>query len=794
VGVVVFFVWLLAAAIYASAASDEAFVEEVAITSGFSGVADDYLRVNAKLGGSFYMAASIYYAMLPNYGFAGFVLGFEVTVEEETSGGWLGPSYKTLKTVTFEHEYDDSRHCVYIDEECGYGPFWSEGVDEEGSCEYCGEESLPSNWPRMFELRNVRVLKVTQDYQGKRLRVSVRARVAPISDLGGLPPGIGFAGFGWLFTKEWTDARTSDWVTITLEPAPRPEATAFSAAPAVTGQLSLRKGDSLDVFASISNLGGYSWKTWLAISLSPGLEYVSDSFYAGGWAAPSTDTKLMQYPVGSTIQDRRGQQILAQYDLLDIEMLDFPAQRERSVHLTLRATEAGSQWIKYRLTSRAGLPDERLWSFEDERINDVDQQGWPAVKVEINVAGETESGGERAQPPIGTSVDGAVLTLAPIVSWDKLVGADVGDFDTVTMIAAADGGYILVGQCDRSRSEGGMDVCLIKVDGNGDTVWKTVLGESEHEYNYVHSAAATADGGCVIVGQTGCDAWLVKVDARGAQEWAQTFGEDQMDIETCVEADSISVIPDGGYVLLGRSVPNTRGNYEDRLASANRWLLRTDARGNLNWRVSLDVCCPLLHSVVRSADGGMAIIGTASWSVGEAYLVKTSPDGRVRWSRLYEEEAPCGTASSLLQSADGGYVFVQTRDSNSEAEADSDIWLVKTSSEGNKEWEQSYTSSKYDEVAQVVLTVDGGYILVGATTLPGEGSLGIWVIKTDVNGEKEWETTLGDVGTGEGVAIAPTPDGGYLVLGRTYVNHRAYASLVKLVPPIQLQRPRMGGA
>ena len=285
-------------------------------------------------------------------------------------------------------------------------------------------------------------------------------------------------------------------------------------------------------------------------------------------------------------------------------------------------------------------------------------------------------------------------------------------------------------------------------------VFSVTFGGSDDEYG--KSIHNTTDGGYIIAGSTksfgngGADFWLLKIDSEGNEQWNQSLGGSNDEY-----GNSVQQTTDGGYIVLGRAVHPTHWN--------NVWLVKTDSAGSEEWNeMWLNSDTQIGYSVQQTTDGGYILAGNI---VGDGWLIKTDSGGNEEWNSSWGGSYG-EIFYSVRQTLDGGYIA--TGSTGSHGNGGSDVWLVKSDSEGNPPiWHRTFGGSLFERGKSVQQTLDGGFVIVGYTESLGNGGYDVWLIKTDSSGIEEWSLTIGGVDDDIGESVQQTSDGGYIITGYT---------------------------
>jgi len=175
-------------------------------------------------------------------------------------------------------------------------------------------------------------------------------------------------------------------------------------------------------------------------------------------------------------------------------------------------------------------------------------------------------------------------------------------------------------------------------------------------------------------------------------------------------------------------------------------------------------------AVKQTTDGGYIIAGyTNSFSkVYCAYLIKTDEYGDTTWTKRF-----CGTAdqtiNSVVQTKDGGYVLCGVR-IGSVGWGTNGVYVLKTDANGDSLWAKNLnvTPALLAVGYSIQQTVDEGFIITGwIDSINTPAYSDILLIKLDRNGNVDWEQSYGSWLGDYGFDVKQTFDRGFIVTGYT---------------------------
>lgn len=339
----------------------------------------------------------------------------------------------------------------------------------------------------------------------------------------------------------------------------------------------------------------------------------------------------------------------------------------------------------------------------------------------------------------------------PAILWEKTYGA-INTERLFDAIPTADGGFLLVGTSNSpihmdktAQSNGKVDAWIVKLNASGEKLWDKSIGGADDDY--IVDVKATPDGGFVFAGWSSSpisgnknsikmgleDAWAFKLDANGNLIWDKTFNGGGPDIsQTQTRFNSVAITNDGQLIFAASSSAGIGNQKTEPARGADDiWLVRTDADGNVIWDKTFgSTNVEEMPVVISTADGG--------------FLVGCTSQGNLGGDRT---EASRGAA---------------------------DYWMVKTDSQGNKQWDKRFGGTGFDAFSDLLQAPDGGYVLAGYSSSGVSGdrtalkknNFDYWIVKIAADGSQQWDKSYGPfTNTLSQLMKISAANGGFLLAG-----------------------------
>ncbi len=308
------------------------------------------------------------------------------------------------------------------------------------------------------------------------------------------------------------------------------------------------------------------------------------------------------------------------------------------------------------------------------------------------------------------------LNAAKKIEWQKTYGG-IGTEKIVKVLALKRGGYAVLADSNSIVSAdktqpyyGGVDLWLLRLNGQGDLVWQKSLG-GEYQDQGV-DVLETKDGGLLIGAKSnspvsgsktaesygGLDYWLIKLDTSGKEQWQRSYGGEQED-----ELKEIQALTDGTYMLFGTSNSDLTGNKTSKKESLlDYWLVQVDEKGYVREEFTYSHGDYNVLSNGFIDDKGKFFFGGSSAEDKETGVdfeyvgIQLESDRTAVWEKSISSKGN-DVLTKVVQTRDGGYVFAGTSNgSKSKIKASQkgghDFWIVKVEKEKKEKEEPTRIS------------------------------------------------------------------------------------------------------
>jgi hypothetical protein len=174
------------------------------------------------------------------------------------------------------------------------------------------------------------------------------------------------------------------------------------------------------------------------------------------------------------------------------------------------------------------------------------------------------------------------------------------------------------------------------------------------------------------------------------------------------------------------------------------------------------------QSAIQTFDKQFVSVGsTSSYGAGSSdiWLVKSWSNGFPRWNHCIGGAGVDLGYCVKETPADSGLVIAGYTDSF--GAGGYDCYLIKTDSLGTVLWSKTYGGPNWDFAYSLAVTSDGGFILAGGTYSYGAGDEDVYVVRTNASGDTLWTRCFGGKKQDEARSVKQTLDGGFIIAGMT---------------------------
>ncbi|OFX46848.1 MAG: hypothetical protein A2046_17205 [Bacteroidetes bacterium GWA2_30_7] len=232
---------------------------------------------------------------------------------------------------------------------------------------------------------------------------------------------------------------------------------------------------------------------------------------------------------------------------------------------------------------------------------------------------------------------------------------------------------------------------------------------------------------------------LININDIGDTILSKIYYTDSLDVFYAGISGAIIKTVDTCYMLAGSFEidSSTTTQYGDGI------LLKIDQDGDTLWsRKYGGVYFDAFRMCRQTNDGGFIAVGEKDkynngWS--DMWLVKTDSLGNMEWEKTYGEVSKFESALAVEQTHDEGYIISGTK-----GYLNYNHYIIKTDSLGNQQWFKYFNTGNDDGSCYIVQSLDSGFIITGGIVITGMSKQGC-IRKLDKNGNQVWLKNYGDI-------------------------------------------------
>jgi len=343
------------------------------------------------------------------------------------------------------------------------------------------------------------------------------------------------------------------------------------------------------------------------------------------------------------------------------------------------------------------------------------------------------------------------------VTFEKTYGGR--DDDLAKAVIETGDGYLIAGKSKSFTKHRDFDAYLIKIDKRGRKLWSRIYGSvRDEDANDIvrFGSGAVFVGSTKTLGNEEKSFYINRINKTGAVIWRKAYFKDGDD-----EYTGSSITTDGKSLVIA----GTELHLGFTNSKLSPFVFQLDSRGRLVWEHYLGgVKKDFANKIITTGDGYLVVGKTESYGHGDydMYAIKLNKEGKWQWYNAFGG-GDDDTANDVIQTKDGGYLLVGA--TNSFGLTRDDVFIVKIDKTGKRLWQRNYGGDYADEAYAITRSPDGGYVVVGRTeSFNRRNGFDLYLFKIDAGGRLLWQRTQGGGSDDVGYDIITTKDG-YLIVG-----------------------------
>lgn len=240
------------------------------------------------------------------------------------------------------------------------------------------------------------------------------------------------------------------------------------------------------------------------------------------------------------------------------------------------------------------------------------------------------------------------------------------------------------------------------------------------------------------------DYYVSKIDFEGTVLWETIFGTSGID-----KLLSIKETASGEFIVMGN---NPSGITLSKISST----------GVVVWTKSIGNPKAVGNALALTENGDILVTGAlANPSYQDMYLIKANSEGVMLFEKLYADVKGNGSdaGKAIIEASNGNIVIT-----GSVYTTGAFTYVMVADPNGNKIIGKTFPNGHLVNVFEMP---DGTFTAVGQVTGIGAGAWDAYLLNVDMNCNKIWEKTFGDVANDYGKAAKLASDGGIILAMET---------------------------